>query len=43
MLYFPERQVALGFFNSLAGSQLMGMTVDSQRKRLKEVLNTLEE
>lgn len=38
-----ERQVALGFFNSLAGSQLMGMTVDSQRKRLKEVLNTLED
>ncbi|XP_045200081.1 uncharacterized protein LOC123554174 isoform X3 [Mercenaria mercenaria] len=38
-----ERQVALNFFNSLAGGQLMGMTVESQRKRLKEVLNTLEE
>lgn len=38
-----ERQVALNFFNSLAGGQLMGMTVDSQRKRLKEVLNTLED
>ncbi|KAH3710617.1 hypothetical protein DPMN_070106 [Dreissena polymorpha] len=38
-----ERQVALNFFSSLAGSQLMGMTVDSQRKRLKEVINTLED
>lgn len=38
-----ERQVALNFFSSLAGGQLMGMTVDSQRKRLKEVLNTLED
>lgn len=37
-----ERQVALDFFNSLAGSQLMGMTIADQRKRLKEVLNTLE-
>ncbi|KAL4219225.1 hypothetical protein ACF0H5_021807 [Mactra antiquata] len=38
-----ERQVALNFFNSLAGGQLMGMTVDSQRKRLKDVINTLED
>lgn len=38
-----ERQVALNFFNSLAGGQLMGMTVESQRKRLKEVINTLED
>ncbi|XP_052790910.1 uncharacterized protein LOC128224867 isoform X3 [Mya arenaria] len=38
-----ERHVALDFFNSLAGSQLMGMTVDAQRKRLKDVINTLEE
>lgn len=38
-----ERQVALNFFNSLAGGQLMGMTVEGQRKRLKEVLNTLED
>lgn len=37
-----ERQVALDFFNSLAGSQLMGMTISDQRKRLKEVLSTLE-
>lgn len=40
---FTERQVALSFFNSLAGSQLMGMTVENQRKRLKEVLSTLED
>lgn len=37
-----ERQVALDFFSSLAGSQLMGMSISNQRKRLKEVLNTLE-
>lgn len=37
-----ERQVALNFFNSLAGGQLMGMTVADQRKRLKEVINSLE-
>lgn len=37
-----ERQVALDFFNSLAGGQLMGMTVEGKRKRLKEVISSLE-
>lgn len=38
-----ERQVAVRFFNSLAGSKLMGVSVAEQKKRLQQVLKTLEE
>ncbi|KAK3579921.1 hypothetical protein CHS0354_014031 [Potamilus streckersoni] len=38
-----ERDVALKFFNSLSGSQLMGMTAPEKRKRLKQVIETLED
>ncbi|KAL3871156.1 hypothetical protein ACJMK2_039172 [Sinanodonta woodiana] len=37
-----ERDVALKFFNSLSGSQLMGMTDPEKRQRLKQVIETLE-
>lgn len=38
-----ERHVALRFFNSLAGSKLMGISVAEQKKRLQQVIKTLEE
>lgn len=38
-----ERQVALRFFNSLAGTKLMGISVAEQKKRLQQVIKTLEE
>ncbi|XP_069121244.1 uncharacterized protein [Argopecten irradians] len=37
-----ERQVALKFFNSLAGTKLMGTTAVEQKKRLQQVIDTLE-
>ncbi|XP_033732534.1 uncharacterized protein LOC117321988 isoform X1 [Pecten maximus] len=37
-----ERQVALKFFNSLAGTKLMGITAAEQKKRLQQVIDTLE-
>ncbi|XP_076093155.1 uncharacterized protein LOC143064302 isoform X2 [Mytilus galloprovincialis] len=38
-----ERHVALRFFNSLAGSKLMGISVAEQKKRLQQVIKTLED
>ena len=43
IILFTERQVALRFFSSLAGSKLMGISVAEQKKRLQQVLKTLEE
>ncbi|XP_061163877.1 uncharacterized protein LOC133173017 isoform X1 [Saccostrea echinata] len=37
-----ERQVALRFFNSLAGEKLMGKGINEQKKRLEQVINALE-
>lgn len=37
-----ERKVALKFFNSLAGTKLMGITAAEQKKRLQQVIDTLE-
>nr|XP_019921301.2 uncharacterized protein LOC105324877 isoform X3 [Crassostrea gigas] len=37
-----ERQVALRFFNSLAGEKLMGKNISEQKKRLEQVINALE-
>ncbi|XP_071096271.1 uncharacterized protein [Haliotis cracherodii] len=37
-----ERQVALKFFTSLAGSKLMGVTADEQRSRFQQVISTLQ-
>ncbi|XP_062571693.1 uncharacterized protein LOC134233710 isoform X4 [Saccostrea cucullata] len=37
-----ERQVALRFFNSLAGEKLMGKGINDQKKRLEQVINALE-
>nr|XP_022324628.1 uncharacterized protein LOC111125298 isoform X4 [Crassostrea virginica] len=37
-----ERQVALRFFNSIAGEKLMGKGIQEQKKRLEQVINALE-
>ncbi|XP_046570564.1 uncharacterized protein LOC124278833 [Haliotis rubra] len=37
-----ERQVALKFFTSLAGSKLMGLTANEQRSRFQQVISTLQ-
>ncbi|KAK3087108.1 hypothetical protein FSP39_001829 [Pinctada imbricata] len=37
-----ERQVALRFFNSVAGEKLMGMSHTEQKKRLQQVIHALE-
>ncbi|XP_059139920.1 uncharacterized protein LOC131928036 [Physella acuta] len=37
-----ECQVAFDFFNSMAGTKQMGSTREEQRKKLKEVIHTLE-
>jgi len=40
--FISERRVAVNFFNSLSGSKLMGQTATEQKKRLQQVIDTLE-
>lgn len=42
LFVFSERQVALKFFNSVAGHQLMGAGINEQKRRLQAVVDALE-